>query len=105
MDQTAPHPETEHPQARRSRVVAFARRHPVVAVLGAATASLIGGLEVATGVLIGAGVLALLRSHGEAVMHAEPSAQSASSVDLRARARAVMQAARGKLEPRGDAHP
>lgn len=44
-----------------SGALAFARRHPAWTLIGAAGVSLFGGVEVAAGVLLGAGVIAMLR--------------------------------------------
>lgn len=86
------------------------RRHPALTVIGAAGVSLFGGLEVAAGVLLGAGVLAMLRPKRreiEAAAPAEPAAQEPAHEPVRdllsharQRMRAVAQAAFGELEPR-----
>jgi len=121
------------PDHAANRVLHFARRHPVLTVVGTGGAAMLGGIELAFGVLIGAGVTTLLRRSGrgrmaddtkreelgheereraaprdEAQMR-EPAAheerdrthdllQRAPEI-VRRRARAVVQAARGKLAP------
>lgn len=97
----------------------FVRHHPVVSVLGAAGVGLIGGPEVALGVVLGAGIVALInrrggeRSVSEAVeAGAADAAEGARHVRQRAReildgapeivkqrARAVVQAVRGQIAP------
>jgi hypothetical protein len=98
------HEETTHKSSRAStsgRVTSFARRHPGLTVLGAAAVSLLGGMEVAAGVLIGAGVLALVGSRSEPeAPRSEARERELVPPDLRARARAIVQAARGELQPR-----
>ena len=90
------------------RMWRFARRHPALSILGTAGLGLIGGLELAGGVLIGAGVAAALRGRsGEGA--AEPvrdvrerarSILSRAPHEVRERARAVVDAARGKMPER-----
>jgi hypothetical protein len=104
--------ETEHadstkkssPAPRAGRWASFARRHPGLTVIGAAAVSLVGGVEIAAGVLIGAGVLALVGSRREldGATRGETPAPEREIVppDLRARARAIVQAVRGELQPR-----
>lgn len=86
---------------------AFARRHPVLAVAGLGSAALIGGIELAAGVVVGAGLDAMLRRprrlSGEIAASTETgemhdmSASLASRARLvRERARAVLDAARGR---------
>ena len=129
------------PHDAPSRVLQFARRHPVLTVVGAGGAAMIGGIELAFGVLIGAGVTTLIRRSGRMADATSPeSADGARQMreeieheereraapreeaqvresgaheerdrtrDLlqrapeivRRRARAVVQAARGKLAP------
>lgn len=87
--------------------VEFARRHPALALIGAAGVGLIGGLELVAGVVIGAGVSALVRAHdGRAVAtEAREVRERARALvgrlphEVTKRARAVLQAARGKLDP------
>jgi hypothetical protein len=82
---------------------ALARRHPALTVAGAATLGLLGGLEVAAGIMVGAAVLALVRG-GAAPGVARPHRArelahglwSELPRTLRERTRAVIQAARGK---------
>ncbi len=85
----------------------FGRRHPGLAIAGVAAAGLFGGIEVAAGVLVGAGVAALLRRPSERPAQPEPaqpetSAQPEAKLhELRQRfeerARAVISAARGEI--------
>jgi hypothetical protein len=87
--------------APAGRWTSFARRHPGLAVIGAAAVSLLGGVEVAAGVLIGAGVLALVGPRKESHVEAGPRREhELLPRDLRVRARAIVQAARGELQPR-----
>jgi hypothetical protein len=76
----------------------FVHRHPIATLLGAAAVALLGGIELAAGVLIGGGVAALavrpngvrtVRERARALLDRAPS-------QVKERARAVMQAARGK---------
>src|SRR5690349_17260512 len=91
------------------RVLAFARRHPALTVVGVLGVGLIGGFEVAAGVLLGAGVTALVRAkpreaQKEHEEHHEPPRRSwidRVSPEMRKRGRALVQAARGKLAPTG----
>ena len=81
----------------------FARAHPVLSILGVAGIGLFGGIELAGGVLIGAGVAAALRGRPE-VQHAEEAARTVrhrarsflarAPHEVRERARAVVDAAR-----------
>lgn len=90
-----------------SSALAYARRHPALTVIGAAAVGLLGGVELAAGVLIGAGVAAFARARApqpieqEAHGLKERGRQLMSHVpdDVKQRARAVMQAARGQLPP------
>jgi hypothetical protein len=102
---TQPVPTEE--QRAPERTKGFARRHPALTVIGVAGAGLLGGIELAAGVLIGAGVAALVRARDghavEAKGHVVRDRASAlferAPDEMKKRARAVMQAARGKLEP------
>ena len=85
------------------------RRHPALTVIGAAGVSLFGGLEVAAGVLLGAGVLAMLRPKRREIEAAAPVEHEEHEEhepvrdllrDARQRMRAVAQAARGEIPPR-----
>ena len=72
----------DNAKTRLDRVFQVAREHPALTAIGAAGIGLFGGLELAAGVLIGAGVAALFYrdpAHG-----------------VRERARAVVDAIRGK---------
>src|SRR5690242_4130014 len=105
MDETTQQPETSH---RDGRLVRFGRKHPGLTIAGVAAAGLFGGIEVAAGVLVGAGVAALLRRPSESPAQPEPSVRPETSAqpetrmhELRQRfeerARAVISAARGEI--------
>lgn len=76
-------------------------------MIGTAGAGLIGGLELAAGVIIGAGVAALIRSANDRAPVAKPHEASEDaptvtqhlSPEVTKRVRAMVQAARGKLAP------
>lgn len=87
--QPRPAMENQDDMGPLDKLVAFAREHPKLSVIGAAGIGLLGGAEIAAGVLIGAGVAALL--------HLELGGHSARGV--RERARAVVDAMRGKNAP------
>lgn len=80
------------------RAVQYARAHPKVAVLGAAGIGLFGGLEIAVAMLVGAGIAAFVHAGSGEVERAQPLAERAQK-KVRERARAVVQAARGKIAP------
>ena len=88
-------------------VVAFVRRHPVVTVLGAAGVGLFGGIEIATAMLVGAGVAAVVaRGGGQPhVVRVRARGILARHPEIQNRARAIVNAVRGKpnghSEPRG----
>lgn len=93
---------------RPSRLVSFAREHPALTVAGVAGAGLIGGIEMAAGVLLGAGVAGLIRGlHGGATDERamETRGRVRRVVDrtphdlheLKERGRAMLLAARGKI--------
>lgn len=104
---------------RLGKLMTFARHHPVVSVLGAAGVGLIGGPEIAFGVVLGAGIAVLIdrrsgeRSARETVeAGAADAAEGARHVRQRAReilddapgivkqrVRAVVQAVRGQIAP------
>lgn len=115
-EQAAPMPEPRH----GSRLMQFGRKHPVLTVAGLAGAGLVGGIEMAAGVLLGAGVTALMRRRNTAgwlqgeTRHEEPPHEEAHHErrqrmremlaraphdlqGLRERARAVVLAARGEI--------
>ena len=103
--------EEERGERAPRGMVRFARRHPALTLIGAAGVSLLGGIEVAAGVLLGAGVVAMLRpkrreieaeARGEPQAHAEHAEHEMREVlsEARQRVRAVAQAARGELHPR-----
>ena len=87
--------------------IEFARRHPALTLIGAAGVGLIGGLELVAGVAIGAGVSALVRARdGRAIATEAREVRGRARTlvgrlphEVRKRARAVLQAARGKLDP------
>lgn len=96
------------------RLWRFARAHPVVSVIGAATIGLAGGIEMAGGVLIGAGVAVVLGAREgagvaaaapteeepvQAVRHRTRTILARAPREVKARARAVVAAARGKPVP------
>jgi hypothetical protein len=66
MNEGGPDPEavasehTDH-RSRLDRLKTFAREHPRLAIIGAAGIGMLAGLEVAAGVLIGAGVAAFVK--------------------------------------------
>lgn len=97
-------------RARPGRVLSFASEHPLLAILGVAGIGLVGGVELAAGVLIGAGAAAALRARtpgpdGGVRRRARTLVERAPR-KLRERARAVFQAALGELPPReGQAAP
>ena len=76
----------------------FAREHPALSVLGAAGIGLFGGVELAAGMLIGAGVVAALRgTDGTKLRERARAFLDRAPPHVRERARAVVQAARGKI--------
>ena len=93
-------------QHNGGRLRHVAQEHPIVTVLGLGGLGLIGGIELAAGMLIGAGVAAALRIRRGA--ENEPTAHSVREkrraiVDrmphvVKERARAVIDAALGKTE-------
>jgi hypothetical protein len=98
----------QEPPKDLAKVTGFFRRHPVLAVLGTAGAGLIGGIELAFGVVLGAGVAALVGKPGAARAAAtevkEETAQAGERLakltpEVQKRARAILQAARGRLAP------
>jgi hypothetical protein len=105
-----PPPREARDDDRESSLVRFGRRHPTLTVIGLAGAGLLGGLEVAAGVLLGAGVAMLIRraDANKDGTTASPAAtrgrmrkilaRAPRGLDeLRARARAVMRAASGEI--------
>ena len=99
-------PAEDKPQASEipHGVVAFARRHPVAMVLGAAGIGLFGGIEIAAAMLVGAGVAAIVR--GQSAPRAHVVREKARSVlarrpELKNRARAVVDAVRGRIHTNG----
>lgn len=100
----------------RSRTMLLARRHPLLTVAGVATVGLFGGIELAAGVLLGAGVAALVRGRGSRAVSPQQAVATAESApaqeeetvgayvdrmapEIRKRVKAVMQAVRGQLSP------
>src|SRR5262249_36648442 len=100
QDETAVESQPKH----TSKIRKFARKHPVATSVGVGGLGLIGGPEVAVGMLIGAGVLAVLRRDGGADGERRERTvreRSRNFVDrvpriVRDRARAIVDAARGK---------
>ena len=102
---------------RLGNLMTFVRHHPVAAVLGAAGVGLIGGPEIAFGVVLGAGIAVLIdRRGGGRSVRATVEAGAADAADgarhvrqrareilddapgiVRQRARAVVQAVRGQI--------
>jgi hypothetical protein len=80
------------------RAVQYARAHPKLSVLGAAGLGLFGGLEVAVAMLVGAGIAAFVHAGIGEVERAQAPAERAQS-KVKERARAVVQAVRGKIAP------
>lgn len=77
-------------EPRRGRLRNFARRHPALAVIGAAGLGLFGGLELAAGMLAGAGIAMFV------ARQREPREPTQAMRAVRDRARAVVDAALGK---------
>lgn len=104
---------------RLGNLMTFARHHPVVSVLGAAGLGLIGGPEIAFGVVLGAGIAVLIdRRDGQRSARATVEAGAADAAEgarhvrqrarelldgapgiVKQRARAVVQAVRGQIAP------
>src|SRR5262249_11064676 len=85
-------------------VMAFARRHPLATVLGAAGIGLFGGDEIAAAGLVGAGVAAIVR--GQSAPKAHVVREKARGVldrrpEIKNRARAVVDAVRGRIHSNG----
>jgi hypothetical protein len=102
----ASNPPASGEPARPGRALAFASEHPLLAVLGVAGLGLLGGAELAVGVLIGAGAAAALRAgprrasrHGHGERGRARTILDRVPGQVRARARAVVQAARGEIGP------
>jgi hypothetical protein len=75
--------------------LAYVRQHPGISILAAAGIGLLGGVEVAAGVLFGAGIATLIGKGGERAV----SDVARSPQIVRDRVRAIVQAARGKIAP------
>jgi len=85
-------------------MVAFARRHPVATVIGAAGIGLFGGIEIAAAMLVGAGIAAVVRGQSAPQAHVvRENARSggARKPELKNRARAVVDAVRGRIHSNG----
>jgi hypothetical protein len=103
----APRPEVSGKDQSIDRLVRFGREHPALTIAGLAGAGLLGGLEMAVGVLLGAGVASLIRrrnGHATAEAAGEAKRRVRQMLDrtpheIRERARAVVLAARGKITP------
>jgi hypothetical protein len=95
-----------------SRLTTFARNHPVLTVIGAGGIGLLGGAELAAGILLGAAINSLVRrqsSHANSPDTKPLRATSHAILDrvphvVRERARAVFDAARGR-QPAQSEHP
>jgi hypothetical protein len=99
MDETnQPKSSEDKPREHDGRFARFGRKHPAWTIAGLAAAGLIGGVEMAAGVLLGAGVIALLRARPSAP-EPEAPARSHDLQDLKDRARAIVKAAKGELVP------
>ena len=87
-------------QSIGERALDFARAHPGVAIAAAAGVGLFGGLEVAAGVMFGAGIAALVgvRSGEEAAKKLRERAR-----DVRERARGIVDRVREKSHARSAA--
>lgn len=104
-EQPARAPEhAAHP--RVDEALTFARQHPALSILGAAGVSLLGGLELAAGLLLGIGVSSVLRQkNGRTRIESHEIRERARRLldrtprELVKRGRAVVQAARGKISP------
>ena len=97
------------------RLWRFARAHPLASILGVAGFGLFGGIELAGGVLIGAGIAAALRGRPGDLQRAEETARTVrhrarsflarAPHEVRERARAVVDAARRAGETNGHNEP
>jgi len=102
---------SQHP--RLGKTLAFVRRHRALSVMGAAGAGLIAGPEIALGIVLGGGIALLIdrtAARTSARRLEEEVVDTARSVRQRARhmfdaetvkqrARAVIQAVRGQIQP------
>lgn len=79
------------------RALGFAKSHPIASVLGVAGFGLLGGIELVAGVAIVAGVAGLARS--PELRDRARSLLGRAPHEVRERARAVVQAVRGKNAP------
>jgi hypothetical protein len=85
-----------------TKLKSFARRHPGLSVLGLAGIGLLGGVELAAGMLVGAGILALMQrspKESQAVRDRARELLDRAPRELRERVRAVVQAVRGQTAP------
>lgn len=89
-----------------SRAPGFFRRHPFLSIAGAAAFGLMGGIEMALGIALGAGVASVVRPKSSQEKQGLGNGQGAwrerahemwdhGPDELRKRARAVVEAARG----------
>lgn len=97
-------PQSAHPHVEEA--LSYAREHPALSILGVAGVSLLGGLELAAGLLLGAGVSTLLFQKNRHKPHAPQAVGDRARRlldrtprELLKRGRAVVQAARGKIAP------
>lgn len=86
-------------------VMAFARRHPLATVLGVAGFGLFGGFEIAAAIMVGAGVAAIV-TRGDLAGDTQVVREKARGIlarrpELRNRARAVVDAVRGRIHHNG----
>jgi len=101
--------EPEAPPAKLEEgahgMMAFARRHPLATVLGVAGVGLFGGFEIAAAIMVGAGVAAIV-SRGDLVGDTHVVRDKARGLlarrpELKNRARAVVDAVRGRIHHNG----
>jgi hypothetical protein len=96
-DRAGGEPAQQQNPELRSRLMRFVRRHPAMSAVGAVGIGLLGGIELAAGIAIGAGAMAILDRPGNAHLRDRARALLDRAPEgLRERVRAVMQAARGK---------
>lgn len=95
QDQEAP--VEDKPASAFDRTIGFARAHPGVSLIAAAGVGLFGGLELAAGMLFGAGIYALV---GDGATRARASSMlGALPQKLRDRARSMTDSMRSRISP------
>lgn len=103
QEQAAPETTSIDERKQPSGALEYARRHPAMTAIGAAAIGLLGGVELAAGVLIGAGVMAVARARDQKSIEEEAHDLKERGrkimPDMKQRARAVVKAARGELQP------